>query len=116
MFGPNPIRVTELIAPSEKIKDYLRAIGVDSYINVIPTGIEFSKFSPKMVDKPMTSLRLKASFGISAKDFVVLSLGRVAKEKSIDVCLRGYADFLKNGPKVPTKMLIVGGGPALRRP
>jgi 1,2-diacylglycerol 3-alpha-glucosyltransferase len=40
-------RVTELIAPSEKIKDYLRAIGVDSYINVIPTGIEFSKFSPE---------------------------------------------------------------------
>jgi 1,2-diacylglycerol 3-alpha-glucosyltransferase len=56
---------------------------------------------------------LKASFGISTKDFVVLSLGRVAKEKSIDVCLRGYADFLKSDPKVPTKMLIVGGGPAL---
>ncbi|OPZ37413.1 MAG: Alpha-monoglucosyldiacylglycerol synthase [Tenericutes bacterium ADurb.BinA155] len=104
--------VTELIAPSEKIKDYLRAIGVDSYINVIPTGIEFSKFSPKMVDANDVA-SLKASFGISAKDFVVLSLGRVAKEKSIDVCLRGYADFLKNGPKVPTKMLIVGGGPAL---
>jgi 1,2-diacylglycerol 3-alpha-glucosyltransferase len=105
-------RVTELIAPSEKIKDYLRAIGVDSYINVIPTGIEFSKFSPKMVDHNDVA-SLKASFGISTKDFVVLSLGRVAKEKSIDVCLRGYADFLKSDPKVPTKMLIVGGGPAL---
>jgi glycosyltransferase involved in cell wall biosynthesis len=67
---------------------------------------------PKMVDHNDVA-SFKASFGISTKDFVVLSLGRVAKEKSIDVCLRGYADFLKSDPKVPTKMLIVGGGPAL---
>lgn len=105
-------QVTELIAPSTKIKDYLRAIGVDTYINIIPTGIEFGKFSPKNFDKADIA-SLKASLGISPKDYVVLSLGRVAKEKSIDVCLRGYADFLKNKPTVPTKMLVVGGGPAL---
>ena len=42
---------TEFIAPSDKIKDYLRTIGVDSTIAVIPTGIDFSRFAPANVDK-----------------------------------------------------------------
>jgi 1,2-diacylglycerol 3-alpha-glucosyltransferase len=46
--------------------------------------------------------------------YVILSLGRVAKEKSIDICLEGYAQFLKTGPKKKTKFVVVGGGPALK--
>lgn len=105
-------KVSELIAPSDKIKDYLRSVGVDCYVNVIPTGIEFSKFSSKNADKKDIAT-LKSSLGLKPDDFVILSLGRVAKEKSIDVCLKGYAQFLKAGEPRPTKMLIVGGGPAL---
>jgi len=105
-------QATEFIAPSDKIKDYLRAIGVDSYINVIPTGIEFAKFSSRSLDKADLEA-LRASLGIDPKEYVLLSLGRVAKEKSIDVCLRGYADYLKNGESRSTRLLIVGGGPAL---
>lgn len=105
-------QATEFIAPSEKIKDYLRTIGVDSYINVIPTGIEFSKFASDNADLADIEA-LRKSLGIGKDEYVLLSLGRVAKEKSIDVCLRGYADFLKNGEPRPTRMLIVGGGPAL---
>ncbi len=102
----------EFIAPSEKVKSYFRSIGVDSYINVVPTGIDFGKFiKPKMNEEAI--LKMKKSLGIDPKDFVLLYLGRVAKEKAIDVLLRGYADFLRSGEKKPTKFLLVGGGPIL---
>ncbi len=105
-------QTAEFIAPSEKVKDYLRSIGVDTYINVVPTGVDFSRFREQIGTKE-EALALRKKFGIDEKDFVILSLGRVAKEKSIDVCLRGYADYLKSGEDKPTKFLIVGGGPAL---
>lgn len=102
---------TEFIAPSEKIKDYLRAIGIDKTIPVIPTGIEFSRFDPEKENKERTA-ELKKKFGISPKEKVILCLGRIAKEKSIDVLLRGYANFLKKGEPFPTRFVVTGFGPA----
>lgn len=101
----------EFIAPSEKIKDYLRTIGIDMTLPVIPTGIEFSRFSPEREDKKKTA-DLKKKFGILPNEVVILSLGRIAKEKSIDVLLKGYARFLKEGEPFPTKFVVTGWGPA----
>ena len=101
----------ETIAPSDKILDYLRSIGMDGNIAVIPTGIEFSRFSKENEDKIKTA-SLKQQFGIAPNEYVILSLGRIAKEKSIDVLLRGYAKFLANRPSKPTKFVITGWGPA----
>lgn len=101
----------ELIAPSEKVKTYFRSIGVDRFINVVPTGIDFAKFAlPK--DKG-DILERKKKLGIGPKDFVLFYLGRIAKEKSLDVLLRGYAQYRGENPKKPTKFLVVGGGPLL---
>ena len=102
---------TEVIAPSKKIQDYLRSIGVDMTVPIIPTGIDFSRFAPERENKARTA-ELRKKYGISSKDTVILSLGRVAKEKSIDVLLRGYASFLKQGEPTPTKFVITGFGPA----
>lgn len=110
-FRAKSNQFTEFIAPSDKIKDYLRVIGIDKTIPVIPTGIDFSRFNPEREDKKRTA-ELKRKFGINPNEKVILSLGRVAKEKSIDVLLRGYADFLKKGEPVPTRFVITGWGPA----
>ncbi len=103
---------TEFITPSIKTKEYMRSIGVDAYINVIPTGVDFSKFAKENVDQAKVK-EIKKTHGISDDTFVILSLGRVAKEKSIDICLKGYAKYLKNSPKMKTVFVVVGGGPAL---
>ena len=103
--------VTEFIAPSDKIKDYLRTIGIDTSVAVIPTGIEFSRFDRSNEDKKTTE-ELKKKFGVKPDEFVLISLGRIAKEKSIDVVIKGYAKFLSTKPKKPTKLLITGWGPA----
>lgn len=100
-----------MIAPSEKIKDYLRSINIDSTIDIIPTGIEFSRFSPEKEDKQVTA-EIKKKLGIAPDEYVILSLGRVAKEKSIDLVIRAYKKLLDQDLKKKVKMVIVGWGPA----
>jgi 1,2-diacylglycerol 3-alpha-glucosyltransferase len=101
---------TEFTTPSVKTKDALRSYGVDRYINVIPNGIDLSSFHPDNIPQEKID-DFKEKHGL--KDtFVILSLGRVAEEKSIDVILKSYAYFLKKGEKKKTKLLIVGDGPA----
>ena len=110
-FKGQSIRFGEFIAPSDKIKDYLRSIQIDSSVSVIPTGIELDRFSNRNRNEEDVAM-LKAKLGIAPDDFVILSLGRIAKEKSIDVLLRGYAKFLRSPQQKRTKFLVIGWGPA----
>src|SRR5574344_186547 len=37
-------RANEIISPSEKTKIYIKSIGVEKYINIVPTGFDFTRF------------------------------------------------------------------------
>ena len=100
------------ISPSEKTKDYLRQINTDVHINVIPSGIDFSIFKEDKYDKEKGE-KFKAEHGIDKDTITFLILGRVAKEKSMDFSIECYAEFLKQNPKIKSKLLVVGGGPQL---
>lgn len=104
-------KTTEFISPSNKTKEIMRNYGVSSYINVVPTGIDFSKYEKSNINmKKLEDLR--EQYNLKGY-FVILSLGRIAKEKSIDVCIKGFAELLKKKKSTKFKMLIVGGGPDL---
>ena len=104
-------RTVEIITPSVKTKDYIRQIGFDGHINVVPTGIDFSKFNRSNF-KEEDLLNKRRELGIKDDDYVLLSLGRVAAEKSIDLCIRGFKKYLDKYQDEHIKFLIVGGGPA----
>ena len=101
---------TEFITPSMKTKEYMRSIGSDIYVNVVPTGIDFSLFNEDRVDKEKQAA-FKKEHGIGENTKVFLILGRVAQEKSMDYSIRGFAEYLMKHPKEDTKMLLVGDGP-----
>ena len=104
-------RMTEFITPSEKTKEYMRSLGSDTYINVIPTGIDFSLFKSDQID-PEKTKNFKEEHNIKPNTKVFLLLGRVAKEKSMDISIRGFASYHKKHPEVDIRMLVVGDGPA----
>lgn len=103
-------KMTEFITPSEKTKEYMRSVGGDTYINVIPTGIDFSIFKEDKIDKEKIK-KFKEEHNIKPTTKVFLLLGRIAKEKSMDVSMRGFASYHKKHPDVDVKMLVVGDGP-----
>lgn len=101
--------VTELIVPSNKIYNLFK----DKYkftknIHIIQTGIETSKFyKEKFNQKDINSLKKK--LGIKKKDFVVMTVSRLAKEKSVDRIINNHKELVKKYSNM--KLLIVGDGP-----
>ena len=100
---------TEFIAPSSKIKNYLRKKGVDKYINIITTGIDLSKWEiDESVKKDVKYLRKKHDIPEEVK--VLMYVGAISEEKNLDLLINSYAKFLNTKPKYDTRLLIVGEG------
>ena len=98
--------VTELIVPSNKIYNLFK----DKYkfTKNIQTGIETSKFYKENFNqKDINSLKKK--LGIKKKDFVVMTVSRLAKEKSVDRIINNHKELVKKYSNM--KLLIVGDGP-----
>ncbi len=101
-------RAQAVIAPTQKTKDYLESIGVIRPITTIATGLDFSPFAAENYTNDQI-LELKRSIGIDPKDPIVAVIGRIAKEKSIDVIISAFPKLLRMMPSA--KLLIVGPGP-----
>ena len=102
--------MTEYITPSDKTKLYMRSCGSDAYINVIPTGLDFSIFKKENIDYNKIE-EFKKAHNVDKDTKIFLILGRIAQEKSMDVSIRGYEAFRKAHPEIKTKMFVVGEGP-----
>lgn len=104
--------VEQVIVPTEKVRSLLLSYRVSQKINVIPTGIDLSKFDPEKYQQKEI-LTLRESFGMTADEKVILYLGRISQEKNLEELLIGLPPFLKKHPD--TRFLIIGGGPDKER-
>lgn len=96
-----------VIAPTQKTEQLLTGYGVTKPISVIPTGIDTSHFRKDRFD-PAEIIALRRSLGLTEETPVILSIGRIAKEKSIDVVISALPQLIQRLPDL--KMLIVGEG------
>jgi 1,2-diacylglycerol 3-alpha-glucosyltransferase len=97
-----------VIAPVNKARDSLIDYGVIRPIRVIPTGIDFEPFSRERYTAD-DILKTKNELGIPADAHVLVSVGRVAKEKSLDAVIRKVPEMIGLIPGL--KFVIVGPGP-----
>ena len=99
---------TEIIAPSLKIKNYLRKKGIDKYINVIPTGVNPDWFElDESTKKDIKYLSKK--YGLEDNTKVLLYVGSLLKEKSVDYLIKSFKKYLdKYHDNI--RLLIVGEG------
>ena len=96
-------KVDLLIAPTAKVEALLRGYGVAAPIAVLPTGIDLQRYTAA---RPEPALR--AALGIPAENRVLLSVGRLAREKEMDTLLACRAAL---GAAAPLTLLLVGDGP-----
>ncbi len=98
-------RCKAVIAPSKKTKEMLTGYGVKCPIEIIPSGIKLNNF-----DKDLNqSNYIREKLNLTQDDFVILSLGRISEEKSLDVIVNEFAQVKSNMPN--SKLVIVGDGP-----
>ena len=104
--------IDELIVPTEKTKELFKdKYKVKRDVYVIPSGIDTTRFYKENIDKNEI-INLKKDLGLKKTDFIVLYVGRIAKEKSIDFLINNFNSVLKQIPKA--KMIIVGDGPDIK--
>lgn len=101
--------VEELIVPTKKTYDLFKEkYKVKRDVHIIPSGIDVTRFYKENVD--LLSIKsLKKELNVKKDDFVILFVGRIAKEKSIDFLIKNLKAILKKVPKA--RMIIVGDGP-----
>lgn len=101
--------VEELIVPTKKTYDLFKEkYKVKRDVHIIPSGIDVTRFYRENINKKELE-NLKKELNIKKDDFIILYVGRIAKEKNIEFLINNLKDISKKIPK--TKMVIVGDGP-----
>jgi len=96
-----------VLAPSAVIRDELHARGVRAPIAVVPTGIDLAHF------KPGDRAAARRSLGVADGEPLVLYVGRLDREKSVD---RVVAAFERVASTVPAaRLALVGQGTETQR-
>lgn len=95
-----------VITPTEPIGQYLRGLGVRTRIETVPTGIDFTRFQQV---PPGQIAELRERYGLRRFDYVLLSVGRVAKEKNVRLCLTTLQELTQRGENCG--LLVLGDGP-----
>lgn len=98
-------RADAVVAPTEAIKQELLKYAPDmNRVDVIPTGVDCERFSPSN-DGSLVRQR----YGLDGEK-VLMHVGRVAREKNLDLLLDGFARLVDDEPDA--RLMIVGEGPA----
>lgn len=100
-----------VIAPTLKTKNALLSYGIKNKIYILPTGIDLEKFKEVSNSDPMLK-KIREKYNILPSEKILLYLGRVSEEKSIDKIIKALSILTKRGLK--TRLLIVGAGPYLK--
>ncbi len=96
-----------VIAPSLSIKKILIKRGVIAPIEVIPTGIDLERFKNGKREETRKKL------GIREDEKVILNVGRIEKEKNIDLLFEAALEIILKNKKV--KLVFVGSGSKIKK-
>ena len=102
-----------VIAPSKKARDILLDCGVSQPIEIIAHGADLEPFRNTQPDFCQSIRSFRENHGIAEDDSVILSLGRIAKEKQPLVIVDNFISVLKVFPKAI--LLFVGDGPQRKK-
>ncbi|NLW78921.1 MAG: glycosyltransferase family 4 protein [Ruminococcaceae bacterium] len=101
-------RVTKIIGPSQKVEAYMRRCGVTQEINIIPNTVDLTDFMTANVPQEDVQA-VRKQLGITPDDVTFCFVGRLGKEKSIDVLIDYFAaNFAK---EERFKLFVIGDGP-----
>jgi glycosyltransferase involved in cell wall biosynthesis len=94
--------VDAVIVPTASMERRLRALGVRTRIDVIPSGIDVATFA-----SGRRSERLRARLGVGPNEKMVLCVGRLGREKNVELAIEAFARL----DQTSTRLAILGDGP-----
>ena len=98
-------RVDRVMPPGESMAAVIRGWGVTTPTPIWSRGIDHDRFTPSRRD-----LAWRQSLGTADGEVAIGFLGRLVKEKGLDIFVEVLAELRRRG--VPHKALVIGEGPA----
>ncbi|WP_375392864.1 glycosyltransferase family 4 protein [uncultured Sphingomonas sp.] len=98
-------RVDRVMPPGESMAAVVRGWGVTTPTSIWSRGIDHDRFRPDRRD-----LGWRRDLGIGDDEIAIGFLGRLVKEKGLEVFAEVLAELTRRG--VPHRVLVVGEGPA----
>jgi len=98
-----------ITTPSGSMKELIKSYGIKNRIEVIPNAIDLDPFRQK---DELKCSEIRKRYNLKEDDKIILYVGRVAQEKSIDKIIEALAITKRKGIS-NVRLLIVGGGPAI---
>ena len=103
----------ELVVPTEKVYNWLKYdYKFKKDISIIPSGIDTKRFNRENLDKESIK-NLKKYYNFKPKDFILISVGRIAPEKDLDYLIKRMPDIIKKHSNI--KLLFIGDGPEIEK-
>ena len=102
-------KTSQVIVPTQKVENILKKYGVEEPVAVMPTGIELGRFKERISREEID--RKKKELGIPLENKVLVSVGRLAKEKNLEELLEYFSKLIKEGAGKNLTFLIAGDGP-----
>ncbi|MBA7537984.1 Alpha-monoglucosyldiacylglycerol synthase [subsurface metagenome] len=98
-----------ITTPSASMRKIIENYGIKNRIEVIPNAIHLISFKE---DNELKRTEIKRKYNLKEDDKIILFVGRVASEKSVDKIIKALA-IIKKRNNGKEKLLIVGNGPAI---
>ena len=98
-----------ITGPSQKVYNYLREIGVEKNISVIPNSVEIDIFNPDNFTQEQKR-EFRKKLNIPQNKTLFCFCGRLGKEKSVDVLIDFWHETVKKEDNM--HLLIIGDGPS----
>ena len=95
-----------VIVPTAAMRDRLRAVGVTSLLEIVPSGIDVAHFAAGHRDEDV-----RRACGIGPGQRMALFVSRLAREKNVDLLLEALAFH----PDASLRLVIAGDGPERER-
>jgi len=96
-------RTQATMVPTRAMQQELQGRGYDN-VTVVSRGVEIELFNPAR-----RSEALRASWGVQPDDLVVILVGRLAKEKNVQLVVTAFRAIQAKQPRA--KLVFVGDGP-----
>ena len=100
--------ITELVVPTKKTYElFKKKYKVDRNIYIVPTGIDVERFYRE--NNKVDVIKFRRELGLNKDDFVILFVGRIGREKNLDLLISSMKSLIDVSKKI--KLLVVGDGP-----
>lgn len=98
----------EITGPSPKVQQFLSTLGIEKQVHVIPNPVEVDAFSSaRFTEEERRALR--RDLGIPENAWLGCFVGRLGREKSVDVLLNMFAEQFRG--QEGFHLCVVGDGP-----